>query len=62
MSVQVVTNTSGKKTAVLVPFDEWKVILQKNSAFDEHKRMYNNLKTAFQEVKDFQSGKKKAVE
>lgn len=62
MSFQYITNISGIKNAVLVPFNDWEKIqedLDELTRLRDKKAFFEGLKDAFKEVKLIKEGKKK---
>lgn len=62
MDLQYVTDISGRKNSVLLPFDTWKYIqkeLEELKILREKMSFFNGLKDAFEEVKLIKTGKKK---
>lgn len=56
MSIQFVTDEMGNKKAVQIPFEEWLLLEKELKEFFDYRRMKTNLKSAFLQVKQIQSG------
>lgn len=56
-SVQFVTDGDGRKTAVIVPIEQWKIL---ESLLDKRADFLDEVAEAFTEVKQFKSGELKA--
>ena len=51
MSVQLVTNDSGKKTAVLIPYDEWENFQTKFQKLQNKLRVLQGVREGISEIK-----------
>lgn len=59
--IQYVTDEKGNKTAVLIPFEEWKKIKKDLAEFFEYRSLKKRLKTAFKEVKEIRDDRKEKI-
>ena len=61
LHIQYLTNATGAKTAVQIPFKEWEVL----AAEYKHLQQYDSMKTkfadAFNEIDEIENGNKKFV-
>ncbi len=58
--LQYLTNPAQEVQAVVIGIDDWEKIQAQLLAYEEHLRLYEDLKTAFEEVKEFREGTKTA--
>ncbi|WKN44442.1 hypothetical protein [Tunicatimonas pelagia] len=56
--VKYLTDEKGKRMAVQVPYEDWKLLTQENEKLKQLLRVKSDLQEAFQEVKAHQDGKK----
>ena len=54
--MQYLTDESGNKKAVVIPYDEWLKIEKELQELREYQAMNKNLTHAFDEVKDIKHG------
>jgi hypothetical protein len=60
MSVQIVTNAKGEKTAVLIPYDEWDALNKEREDLKhqlQEAELMLRYKKAFNDAKLFEQGK-----
>ncbi len=61
LHVQYLTDDSGAKTAVQIPFSEWRKFVADYNHLRQCKKLKASLETAFREVDDIRKGKVKPV-
>ncbi|HWU44067.1 MAG TPA: hypothetical protein VN132_11535 [Bdellovibrio sp.] len=57
MHVQYLTDSKGHQTAVVVPIEDWTRLTAKVSKLQNKALVFQDIKTAFQEIEDFKAGK-----
>ena len=55
--IKYLTDKKGKRTAVQIPYEDWKLLTQENEKLKQLIRMKSDLQEAFQEVEAYQQGK-----
>ena len=60
MNLQFVTDQSGKQRAVVIPIKEWEAHEKKFDRLQKKLQILAGLSTAAKEIRDIESGKKKA--
>ncbi|TAE04447.1 MAG: hypothetical protein EAZ97_00225 [Bacteroidetes bacterium] len=60
ITVQYLSDAQQEIQAVLISIEDWRKIQAQLLAYQQHRILYEDLKTAFEEVKLFKKGKKKA--
>ena len=55
--VKYLTDKKGKRTAVQVPYEDWKHLTQENEKLKQLLKVRSDLQEAFQEVEDYKNGK-----
>jgi len=58
--LQYLTNAAQEVQAVVIGIDDWEKIKAQLLAYEAHLRLYEDLKMAFEEVKQFREGTKTA--
>lgn len=55
--IKYLTDKKGKRTAVQIPYEDWKHLTKENKKLKQLLRVKSDLQEAFREVKNFQEGK-----
>lgn len=61
INIQYLTDQEGKKTAVLIPIEDWLDLSSNLSEFLEYQSMKSNLTSAFEEVEEMKKGKQEKI-
>ncbi len=56
LHIQYLTDEEGIKTAVQVPFEEWRQLMKEYDYLKQYATLKQGLQDAFQEVRDIESG------
>jgi len=59
--IQYLSNEKGTKTAVLIPYEEWKVLKKDYIKLRQYQALKNELKEGFLDIKKIEKGKSKEV-
>ena len=51
--VKYLTDTKGKRTAVQIPYEDWKHLTQENEKLKQLLKMKSDLQESFQEVEEY---------
>ena len=57
MEIKYLTDKRGKRTAVQIPYEDWKRFTEENKKLKQLLKVKSDLQKAFQEVEDYQKGK-----
>jgi uncharacterized radical SAM superfamily protein len=60
-NIQYLTNESGMKTAVQIPFNQWNDLINEYSRLKELLTLKNDLKLGFSDLMEVEKGKSKEV-
>ncbi len=60
-NIQYLTNESGAKTAVQIPFNQWNDLIKEYSKLKELLALKNDLKLGFSDLIEVEKGKSKEV-
>jgi len=60
LHIQYLTDSTGAKTAVQIPFKEWKVLADDYKHLQQCDTVKTKFADAFNEISDIEKGKKKA--
>jgi hypothetical protein len=55
--VKYLTDKKGKRTAVQIPYEDWKRLTEENKKLKQILKIKSDLQEAFQEVEDYRKGK-----
>ncbi len=55
--VKYLTDKKGKRTAVQIPYEDWKRLTEENKKLKQLLKVKSDLQEAFQEVEDYKNGK-----
>jgi len=55
--IKYLTDKKGKRTAVQIPYKDWKRLIEENKKLKQLLKVKSDLQEAFQEVEDYKKGK-----
>ena len=60
MQITYIKDKKGKKKAVQIPIDEWNSLIKEFRKLDDYRKTKVDLTEAISEIKEYESGKRKA--